>query len=67
MPRKTSLRLKSYIIVSDSIEKAIPFGINRYYKHRDEIEVTDMDAMAQNIYDAIMLELSEVIDWENSA
>jgi hypothetical protein len=67
--RKTSLRLNSYIIVSDSIRDSIPSGIHKYLKYADHVTLSDSDIenLTNKIYEYIMGDLCEVIDWDRSA
>lgn len=62
--RKVKPKLKPYDIISDKVREWIPYGIHRYYKHRDEKSVEDEEYLIECIYDSIMLGLVEVIDFD---
>ena len=62
MTVKRKLKANTYRVLQRAIEEGIPWGINRYYKYRpDEPEVTSRDDLAEQILDAIMLEVCDVI------
>lgn len=66
-PKKATVKLNSYRIITASIQSSIPAGIRKYYKYCDAFdpEIADNMATMQNwIYEYIMLDLSEVIDWD---
>jgi hypothetical protein len=63
--KKATLKFHAYTIVEESIYNSIPSGIRKYYKYHDEPEVKDMESLTKWIYEYIMLDLAEVIDWEN--
>jgi hypothetical protein len=66
MPKKVKPKLNTYRIISDAIEQGIPGGVRRYYKYRDnEKEPQDMDAMTESVLNYIMLEVSEVTDFND--
>jgi hypothetical protein len=63
MAAKRSFKLKNYQVVRDKIEEWIPYGINRYYKHRDEARPKDEGELAKQILLSVMLGLEEIVDW----
>lgn len=50
-----------YNIVTGAVEAGLLVGYNRAYKHTDQ---PDQETILTQQYDAIMLALGEVIDWE---
>jgi hypothetical protein len=58
------VKVKTYNVISEKMEEWIPYGIHRYYKHRDEKEVEDIAALIAEIHASVMLGLDEVIDWD---
>jgi len=60
---KKTFNFKDYEIVSSKVEEWIPYGIHRYYKHRDEEQIMDVDAMTEEIRKSVMLGLDEIVDW----
>lgn len=64
--KKVKLKLNAYAIVSDGIEPGVRYGINRYYKYRDEQEVVDLEALVSEIVSGVMLELDNIINWNHS-
>ena len=67
MPKKVQLRMRAYGIVEGAIEPAIRYGIHRAYKHSEK-SLTDqeIESLVSEIENAIMNELSELIDWDRS-
>ena len=55
------MKLRAYRIISDAIDRAINYGYNRAHKHT---EAPDAETIKGSIYNEIMNELSEVIDWD---
>lgn len=58
----TKLKLKTYSIIEDAVEKGISYRLNRAHKHTD---TPSQETLAQEIERAVMFELEEVIDFEN--
>ncbi len=56
-----TVKLKSYDIISRAVEEGIAFGLNRAYKYADNPSREDFE---QRIRDAIMSELTDVINWD---
>lgn len=56
------MKLRAYRIISDAIDRAITYGYNRAHKHT---ETPGAEAIKGSIYNEIMNELSEVIDWDH--
>jgi len=59
---KLTLRLNTYSIVSDAVDAGVQYGYNRAHKHTD---TPDADHIKQAIMNAVMSELSDIIDWGN--
>jgi len=55
------MKLKAYRIVSDAVERAVSYGYNRAHKHT---ETPGKDGIVDAIYNEVMNELSEIIDWD---
>lgn len=55
------MRLKAYRIVSDAVERAVSYGYNRAHKHT---EAPGKDGIVDAIYNEVMNELSDIIDWD---
>lgn len=62
MKRKARLVINTYSVVSDAVDNGIQLGLNRAYKHTDH---PSKELILSSIDDAIMSELSEVIQWNN--
>ena len=62
MKRKTRLVIDTYRVVSDAVDNGIQLGFNRAYKHTDH---PSKDLILSSIDDAVMSELSEVVQWNN--
>lgn len=60
--KKQSLKLKSYNIISRAVEEGIAYALNRAFKYSDTPAREDFET---RIRDAVMGELSEVVDWED--
>ena len=60
---KRKIKMNTYAVVDAAIGQAIRRGIARYYKYREESRIKDEVSMMQEIREAIMLELSDVIEW----
>lgn len=61
IPIKNEIRLKSYAIISDAVTRAVSYGYRRAHKHTD---TPGEEGIVQAIDDAVMNELSEIIDFE---
>ena len=65
---KRKLKANTYRIVTDAVSRGIQPGIGRYYKYRPyEPELTDRDELALEVLSAIMLEICEVINFEEDS
>lgn len=56
------LKLKTYSIIEDAVERGVSYGLNRAHKHTD---TPIQETLAQEIERAVMFEIEEVIDFEN--
>jgi hypothetical protein len=66
MATKRKLKPDTYRILRDALERGIPWGIAHYYKHREnEPEIADRDALADQILEAQLLEVCEVINFDD--
>jgi hypothetical protein len=66
MKRRRPLPLRTYPIVERAVEAGVLYGIRRAWKHRADPPAEDLvPILAEQIAQAVMLELSEVIQWEN--
>ena len=59
---KPKLKVNVYTIVSKAIEYGILGGLNKHEKYCDEQYVRD--SIEKYVYDYIMMELCEVIDFD---
>ena len=57
---KNTIKLNSYSIIADKIENSIEYGYNRAFKHTD---APDKETIKENILNAIMSDLCEIIDF----
>lgn len=63
---KRTLKVSTYTIVSDAVERGIDAGINRAYKHSDErVSEAQREQIRDHVARAIMDQLSDVIDWDD--
>ena len=60
MPKRP-VKLQTYAIVADAVDAGIRYGWNRAHKHTDK---PTEEIMKEAIYDAVMLNLDEVIRFE---
>ena len=60
MKIQNSIKLNSYAIISEAVERGISAGYRHSYKH---IDTPDEDMVKEHIYQDIMNELSEIIVW----
>ena len=65
MAKKITPAINTYVVISSSIEGAIPAGIRKFLKYHEDFVMTDEDiaSMAEKIHDYIMLDLDEVVDF----
>ena len=63
MKKKPSLRLRTYIIVSDKVETGITRGIYRYLKYHDANDPLNEEALAEHLHREIINELSEAVNF----
>ena len=63
MKIKNTIQLNSYVIISESVERGINFGYKHAHKHTN---TPDEDSLKEHIYNDVMHELTEIIDWEKS-
>jgi hypothetical protein len=61
-----TLRRDPYGLISDAVESAILSGIHKYQKY-SEWDKPDEAMLTEKIHQYIMLDLSELIDWDRSA
>jgi len=62
-----TLKVKLYNVIGDQVEKGIVYGLHRFQKYREEdvIPERDKEALVDEISEAVMRNLCEVIDfWE---
>ena len=57
-----NLKFKAYEIIERAVEEGISYGLNRAYKHEDS---PSQNLIAIEIEKAVMLSLTEIIDFEN--
>ena len=55
--------MKSYSIIANAVHAGVVYGYGRAHKH---VPNPDADALREAIYGAVMLELSEVLDFDAS-
>ena len=60
MKVKNTIKLNSYAIISEAIERGISAGYRHSHKHTN---TPDEDTVKEHIYQDIMNELSEIIVW----
>ena len=58
---KIGLKLNTYKVITDAVEKGARYGVYRAYKHDDN---PDKESIIQHVEDAVMNELSEVVLWD---
>ena len=64
---KYMIRIDVYRIVQERLERAIPTGLRRAWKHSElhgALDDREIDRVAECIENEIMLQLGEVIDWD---
>lgn len=57
----TKLKLKTYSIIEEAVEKGISYGLMRAHKHTDN---PSEEILMQEIERAVMYKLSEVINFD---
>ena len=59
------MKPKTYEILCRAVEQGVPYGLHRYYKHRDDLpdELT-LDVMADEIIKAVMDEICVWFDFD---
>lgn len=57
------MKIKSYAIIERAVEEGVAYGYHRAFKYDDK---PTEETIKQAIIDAVMLEISEVIDFDNS-
>jgi hypothetical protein len=63
---RRTLKVRLYNVVSDTIRSAIAYGWNRVWKHREPPKgLPEDEVVIDEIHNAVMNELSELIDWGN--
>jgi len=61
------LRVDVYRVVQERLERAIPRGLRRAWKHTGHMpDDHEIERIASHVEDEIMLHLDEVIDWGNA-
>lgn len=61
---KRTLKLRTYTIVAEEVERGIEVGIHRAYKHSDEpLSDAQREHVIENVARAIMENLDDIIDW----
>ncbi|MEK6879012.1 MAG: hypothetical protein AABY22_05360 [Nanoarchaeota archaeon] len=63
MKVKNTIKLNSYAIISEAVEKGIMFGYKHAHKYDDK---PDGEIIKEHIYNDIMNELSEIIIWDEN-
>lgn len=67
MPKKkirVIIKVRIYPVVSDAVRSAIAYGWNRVWKHREIPKgLPEDDAVIDEIHNAVMNDLSELLDW----
>ena len=56
--------VKVYRVLSEAVERGVAYGYNRAHKHTD---TPSEEAVKQQVYDAVMQELSEAFDFGDGA
>lgn len=66
LPRKRPVRMQTYSIISDAVERGLAFGLRRLFKH-DSAPKTEAQVLEQleRVQHEVMLALDEVIDWQD--
>lgn len=66
MPRKlVALRVRTYEVVSEAVERGVICGMRRAFKHADKRPAEDtMDLIAERVLSAVMDELCEVVNFD---
>ena len=59
---KVKLKVKVWNVVSEAVEHGVVLGYNRAHKHTDN---PDADMIQNHIQEAVMIELSEVVDFDD--
>lgn len=64
-PEKTTAHphMKVYSIIANAVHAGVVYGHGRAHKHT---QTPDADALREAIYSAVMLELTEVLDFDAS-
>ena len=63
MKVKAEVRLRAYSIISDAVEDAVMSGWRRATKHTEPDAVPPDEIVHEAMHDAVMLALTEVIDF----
>lgn len=65
---RRSLKVRLYQVVSDAVRSSIAYGWNRVWKHREPPKgLPEDDVVIDEIHNAVMNDLSELIDWGDDA
>jgi hypothetical protein len=62
MESEAVARINVYAVITRAVEEGVVHGLNRSYKHTDS---PTNDQITQNIYEAVMSELSEVMYFDD--
>ena len=60
------MRVRTYPLVQDRVEDGILYGIGRLFKHREKDSITEQELRdnAEVLFDAVMNELCEAIEFD---
>ncbi len=61
--KKRKLKLHTYEILANAVETGCAFGVRRLWKHRDELDVKDAEAYAEEVAREVMNALVDVVDF----
>lgn len=61
VPKKAAIKVNTYEVLTRAVETGIMWGYKRAYKHTD---APDEESIKEAICDAVMLEISEVIKFD---
>ena len=58
------MKVNTYVVLTEAIEKGIAFGVNRSFKHS---ECPSQDTLKDNVYREVMNSLFEYFTFEKDA
>lgn len=62
--RKRTLKIRTYTVVSEAVERGVECGLSRAYKHSDEVlSESQRTQIVNQVARATMEMLDDVIDW----